>query len=87
MRDNEVYGPIFEHGRMSDRDNLLRLASPCRKCQEPTCQLACPAGVGIPKFISLFLDGEDRAAYEVLREANVFPEVCVCLAVSRGAAV
>ncbi|MHC4632453.1 MAG: oxidoreductase [Planctomycetota bacterium] len=79
VRDNEVYGPIFEHGRMSDRDNLLRLASPCRKCQEPTCQLACPAGVGIPKFISLFLDGEDRAAYEVLREANVFPEVCAWL--------
>ncbi|MHC4174341.1 MAG: FAD-dependent oxidoreductase, partial [Planctomycetota bacterium] len=79
VRDNEVYGPIFEHGRMSDRDNLLRLASPCRKCQEPTCQLACPASVNIPKFISLFLDGEDRAAYEVLREANVFPEVCAWL--------
>ena len=40
VRDNEVYGPIFEYGRMSDRDNLLRLASPCRKCQEPTCRLA-----------------------------------------------
>lgn len=79
VRDNEVYGPIFEHGRMSDRDNLLRLASTCRKCQEPTCQLACPAGVDIPKFISLFLDGEERAAYEVLREANIFPEVCAWL--------
>jgi len=79
VRDNEVYGPIFKHGRMSDRDNLLRLASACRKCQEPTCQLACPAGVDIPKFISLFLDGDDKAAYEVLREANVFPEVCAWL--------
>jgi glutamate synthase (NADPH/NADH) small chain len=79
VRDNEVYGPIFEQGRMSDRDNLIRLASACRKCQEPTCQLACPAGVDIPKFISLFLDGEDKAAYEVIREANVFPEVCAWL--------
>ncbi len=79
VRDNEVYGPIFEQGRMSDRDNLIRLASACRKCQEPTCQLACPAGVDIPKFISLFLDGDDKAAYEVLREANVFPEVCAWL--------
>jgi len=26
VRDNKVYGPIFEHGRMSDRDNLARLA-------------------------------------------------------------
>ncbi len=79
VRDNKVYGPIFEHGRMSDRDNLVRLASDCRKCQEPTCQLACPAGIKIPKFISLFLDGEEKAAYEVIRESNIFPEVCAWL--------
>lgn len=79
VRDNKVYGPIFEHGRMSDRDNLVRLAKACRKCQEPTCQLACPAGVQIPKFIGLFLDGKDQAAYEVLRESNIFPEVCAWL--------
>ncbi len=79
VRDNEVYGPIFEHGRMGDRDNLLRLASACRKCQEPTCQLGCPAGVDIPKFISLFLDGDEKGAYEVLREKNIFPEICAWL--------
>lgn len=79
VRDNEVYGPIFKHGRMSDRENLRRLASACRQCQEPTCQLGCPAGVDIPKFISLFLDGDDKAAYEVLRQSNIFPEVCAWL--------
>jgi len=79
VRDNQVYGPIFVHGRMSDRENLVRLAKECRKCQEPTCRLGCPAGVNIPKFISLFLDGEDKAAYEVLREANIFAEVCAWL--------
>jgi 2,4-dienoyl-CoA reductase (NADPH2) len=79
VRDNEVYGPIFEHGRMGDRDNLLRLASACRKCQEPTCQLGCPAGVDIPKFIRLFLDGNEKDAYEVLRENNIFPEICAWL--------
>jgi len=79
VRDNDAYGPIFERGRMSDRDNLARLASACRKCQEPTCQLGCPAGVDIPKFISLFLDGDEQAAYEVLRESNVFPEICAWL--------
>jgi len=79
VRDNEVYGPIFMHGRMSDRENLVRLAKECRNCQEPTCRLGCPAGVNIPKFISLFLDGEDKAAYQVLREANVFAEVCAWL--------
>ncbi len=79
VRDNAVYGPIFKHGRMSDKANLLRLASDCRGCQEPTCQLACPAGIEIPKFIDLFLDGKEREAYEVIRQANVFPEVCAWL--------
>jgi NADPH-dependent glutamate synthase beta subunit-like oxidoreductase/2,4-dienoyl-CoA reductase-like NADH-dependent reductase (Old Yellow Enzyme family) len=79
VRDNKVYGPIFKHGRMSDKDNLLRLAADCRTCQEPTCQLACPAGIEIPKFIDLFLKGQERQAYEVIREANVFPEVCAWL--------
>ena len=79
VRDNEVYGPIFERGRMGDRENLARLGSACRKCQEPTCQLACPAGVDIPKFISLFLDGDEQAAYEALREANILPELCAWL--------
>ena len=79
VRDNSVYGPIFERGRMNDRENLLRLASACRSCQEPTCQVACPAGVEIPKFIALFLDGRDRDAYEVLRRSNIFPEVCAWL--------
>jgi glutamate synthase (NADPH/NADH) small chain len=79
VRDNDVYGPIFRHGRMSDRDNLLRLAAACRQCQEPTCQLGCPAGIDIPGFIHLFLDGKEREAYEVIRAANVFPEVCAWL--------
>jgi glutamate synthase (NADPH/NADH) small chain len=74
-----VYGPIFEHGRMSDKDNLLRLAAACRQCQEPTCQLGCPAGIEIPQFVSLFVEGKDREAYEVIRKANVFPEVCAWL--------
>lgn len=79
VRDNETYGPIFMRGRMGDRDNLVRLASACRRCQEPTCRLACPAGVPIPQFIGLFLDGKDREAYEAIRQANVFPEVCAWL--------
>lgn len=79
VRDNEVYGPIFRLGRMSDKDNLLRLAGACRKCQEPTCQLGCPAGIEIPRFITLFLEGKEREAYETIRKANVFPEVCAWL--------
>jgi glutamate synthase (NADPH/NADH) small chain len=64
---------------MSNRDNLMRLAQHCRKCEQPNCRCACPAGVNIPKFISLFLDGKDKEAYESIRKSNVFPEVCAWL--------
>ncbi|HPD45926.1 MAG TPA: FAD-dependent oxidoreductase [Anaerohalosphaeraceae bacterium] len=79
VRDNAVYGPIFRKGRMSNRENLARLASACTQCQEPTCQLACPAGIEIPRFIRLFLDGDDKGAYAVIRKSNIFPEVCAWL--------
>ena len=79
VRDNKIYGPIFKKGRMSSRENLARLADNCLQCQQPTCQLACPAAVNIPKFISLFLEGEDRKAYEVIKESNVLPEICAWL--------
>jgi glutamate synthase (NADPH/NADH) small chain len=35
--------------------------------------------VDIPKFISQFLDGDEKGGYETLREANIFPEVCAWL--------
>jgi glutamate synthase (NADPH/NADH) small chain len=79
VRDNKVYGPIFKHGRMSDRINLARLASNCLQCQEPTCQLGCPAGIDIPDFIQKFLDGDDKGAYETIRQSNILPEVCAWL--------
>ena len=79
VRDNEVYGPIFRYGRMKDRQNLIRLAESCRGCGDPTCKLGCPAGVDIPKFIAMFLEGDDRSAYEVIRQANLLPEICAWL--------
>ena len=79
VRDNVIYGPIFMHGRLSNRENLVRLADGCRECGDPTCKQACPASINIPKFIKLFLEGEEREAYEVIREANVLPEVCAWL--------
>jgi NADPH-dependent glutamate synthase beta subunit-like oxidoreductase/2,4-dienoyl-CoA reductase-like NADH-dependent reductase (Old Yellow Enzyme family) len=79
VQDNKVYGPIFERGRLGDRTNLLRLADACRECGDATCKRACPAGIDIPKFIKLFFDGDDRGAYEVIREANILPEICAWL--------
>jgi 2,4-dienoyl-CoA reductase (NADPH2) len=79
IRDNKIYGAIFKRGRMSDAANLQRLAQNCLQCQEPTCQLACPAGIDIPDFIEKFLDGDEKGAYETIRKSNIFPEVCAWL--------
>ncbi len=79
VRDNKIYGPIFKQGRMSDRGNLQRLAQNCLQCQEPTCQLGCPAGIDIPDFIQKFLDGDDKGAYQTIRSSNILPEVCAWL--------
>ncbi len=79
VRDEKVYGPIFERGRLSDRANLARLADACRECGDATCKRACPAGIDIPKFVKLFLEGDDKGAYEVIREQNPLGEVCAWL--------
>ena len=79
VRDNEVYGPFFRYGRMSDKVNLQRLSENCLQCQEPTCQLACPAGIDIPGFIAKFLDGDEQGAYEIIRQSNILPETCAWL--------
>ncbi|MBN1457134.1 MAG: FAD-dependent oxidoreductase [Sedimentisphaerales bacterium] len=79
VRDNKIYGPIFKHGRLSDPANLKRLAETCMQCQEPTCQLGCPAGIDIPEFINKFLEGDEKGAYETIRKANILPEVCAWL--------
>jgi NADPH-dependent glutamate synthase beta subunit-like oxidoreductase/2,4-dienoyl-CoA reductase-like NADH-dependent reductase (Old Yellow Enzyme family) len=79
VRDNKIYGPIYKRGRNSDRANLARLAESCLQCQDATCVRGCPAGIEIPAFIQAFLDGDDRGAYEIIRRANILPEVCAWL--------
>ncbi|HBG26427.1 MAG: hypothetical protein A2Y10_10065 [Planctomycetes bacterium GWF2_41_51] len=79
VRDNKIYGPIFKHGRMSDKTNLQSLSQNCLQCQEPTCQLGCPAGIDIPLFIKQFLNGDEKAAYETIRKSNILPEICAWL--------
>lgn len=79
VRDSKVYKPLYKFGRSNSRENLRRLAENCFQCQGATCQTACPAGIDIPKFIEQFLEGDDKAAYETIREANILPEVCAWL--------
>ncbi len=76
VRDSAVYGPIYRDGRKLSTDLSRELASKCRVCATPTCQDMCPAGVDVPGFIRNIADGNDRAAYDILRKCNALPEIC-----------
>ena len=76
VRDHEVYAPIFYEGQMRNPVVMRELAEMCRECVAPTCQVGCPARVDIPGFVGAIADGDEKRAYEVLREANPLPEIC-----------
>jgi NADPH-dependent glutamate synthase beta subunit-like oxidoreductase/ferredoxin len=40
------------------------------------CQLACPAGIDVPTYVSLIGMGQDAEAIDVIRKDNPFPWVC-----------
>jgi NADPH-dependent glutamate synthase beta subunit-like oxidoreductase/ferredoxin len=40
------------------------------------CQMACPAGIDVPTYVSLIGMGHDAEAIEVIRRDNPFPWVC-----------
>lgn len=48
----------------------------CGKLAPSPCQMACPAGIDIPTYLSLIARGEDAGAIEVIRRDNPFPWVC-----------
>jgi NADPH-dependent glutamate synthase beta subunit-like oxidoreductase/2,4-dienoyl-CoA reductase-like NADH-dependent reductase (Old Yellow Enzyme family) len=76
VRDGDVYAPIFRRGRRRSRDKLRELAAQCRRCVDPMCSTRCPAGVDIPGFLGALADGDEREAYEILRDRNPLPGIC-----------
>jgi NADPH-dependent glutamate synthase beta subunit-like oxidoreductase len=40
------------------------------------CQMACPAGIDVPTYVSLIGQGQDAEAISVIRKDNPFPWVC-----------
>lgn len=76
VRDWEVYEPIFREGQAHNPAVMREIAKVCRDCHAPTCKTGCPAGVNVPGFVTAIADGDERRAYEVLRESNPLPEIC-----------
>jgi putative selenate reductase YgfK subunit len=48
----------------------------CVKLAPAPCQIACPAGIDVPSYVTLIGMGQDAEAIELIREDNPFPWVC-----------
>lgn len=48
----------------------------CIKLAPAPCQMACPAGIDVPSYVTLIGMGRDAEAIEVIRRDNPFPWVC-----------
>ncbi|MCG6909052.1 MAG: FAD-dependent oxidoreductase [Deltaproteobacteria bacterium] len=48
----------------------------CVKLTPAPCQMACPAGIDVPTYVTLIGMGRDAEAIEVIRRDNPFPWVC-----------
>ncbi len=77
VRDPAVYA--VSCWRRVALDHLRREAQRCRDCEFATCTQNCPARVDVPAFVRAFADGEIGRAYDVLRQRNVLPEMCIHL--------
>ncbi|KKM02025.1 hypothetical protein LCGC14_1788570, partial [marine sediment metagenome] len=55
---------------------LRDLADQCRRCGDPPCRGACPAGVDIPSFLDAVAEGDFHSAYKVVRESLLLPGAC-----------
>ncbi|WP_373501179.1 FAD-dependent oxidoreductase [Desulfococcus sp.] len=51
-------------------------AGTCVKLAPAPCQMACPAGIDVPTYVTLIGMGKDAEAIEVIRRDNPFPWVC-----------
>ncbi|MEW6229166.1 MAG: NAD(P)-binding protein, partial [Bacillota bacterium] len=51
-------------------------ASVCASMFESPCQNACPAGVDVPRYISLIRQKRYQDAVRLIKEKNPFPAVC-----------
>ena len=48
----------------------------CVQILPAPCQMACPAGIDVPSYITLIGQGRDREAIDIIRKVNPFPWVC-----------
>lgn len=68
QQHREVFLSHIETGNCATGD--------CFKLAPSPCQMACPAGLDIPSYVTLIALGRESEAIEIIREDNPFPWVC-----------
>jgi len=74
----QVLAALAEHGEVfrSHVETHNCASRDCVKLAPAPCQMACPAGIDVPTYVSLIGLGRDAEAIEVIRRDNPFPWVC-----------
>ena len=68
----QMHGEVFE-------SHVKTHNCPTETCEWLTpapCQMACPAGIDVPTYVTLIGEGRDAEAIDVIRQDNPFPWVC-----------
>ncbi|MGA6927523.1 MAG: FAD-dependent oxidoreductase [Desulfosarcina sp.] len=68
----QTHGEVFE-------SHVKTHNCPTETCEWLTpapCQMACPAGIDVPTYVTLIGQGRDAEAIDVIRQDNPFPWVC-----------
>ncbi len=75
---NRVITEIDTHGEVfrSHIKTQNCTTGDCIKLTPAPCQMACPAGIDVPTYVTLIGMGRDAEAIEVIRKDNPFPWVC-----------
>lgn len=77
MSDEHVLGDgLSETGRTYAPHEAVLEASRCLMCENPPCNVGCPADVDVRRFVRKIRFGNFRGAARLIREANVLVGIC-----------
>ncbi|MBU0545514.1 MAG: FAD-dependent oxidoreductase [Proteobacteria bacterium] len=73
-----VQSALNDHGEVfqSHIDTHNCATGHCIRMVPAPCQMACPAGIDVPSYVTLIAQGHDDQAIAIIRRDNPFPWVC-----------
>ncbi|MBD3348524.1 MAG: NAD(P)-binding protein [Candidatus Eisenbacteria bacterium] len=75
-REGAAREALSEEGRTYAPHEAVIEASRCLMCEDPPCNVGCPAGVDVRRFIRKIRFGNFRGAARLVRDANLMVGIC-----------